>query len=446
MRPWYGAGRLACESPLPATYVERDAPTTYVERDAPTTDGVSATRPKVARMEAAGEAALVARMREFGTTVFTVMSRLAVEHDAVNLGQGFPDEDGPAPVLAAAVRAIGSGRNQYPPLLGEPELRAAIAAHQERFYGLTIDPDREVLVTAGATEAMAVTLLALCEPGDEVVLIEPYYDAYAAAVALASATRRTVSLTLPDLRLDEAALRAAVGPRTRAIVLNSPHNPTGRVFGRDELVAVGQVALAAGCWVICDEVYEHLTYDAVHLPLAALARSEPSLAGLADRVLTISSAGKTFSVTGWKVGWVSGPAEGVAALATVKQYLSFSGGAPFQPAVAVGLGQDDDSYAVLRDGLRARRDLLAEGLASVGFEVRGGEGTYFLLADAAGVGVADAEAFCRELPARCGVAAIPVSAFCDMGAARMGSLVRFAYCKRVEVLEEAVRRLGTLRS
>lgn len=275
------------------------------------------------------EAVLVARMREFGTTIFSVMSRLAAEHDAVNLGQGFPDEDGPAPVLAEAVRAIGTGINQYPPLMGAAVLREAIAAHQARFYGLTLDPDRDVLVTAGATEAMALTLLALCEPGDEVVLIQPSYDAYAAAVAMAGATRRTVSLSLPDLTLDVAALRAAVGPRTRAIVLNSPHNPTGKVFSRAELIEVGRVALAAGCWVVCDEVYEHLTYDVAHVPLAALATTEPALAGLAERVLTISSAGKTFSVTGWKVGWVTGPAAGVAAVATVKQYLSFSGGRRF---------------------------------------------------------------------------------------------------------------------
>lgn len=387
---------------------------------------------------------LVARMREFGTTIFSVMSKLALDHDAVNLGQGFPDEDGPAAVLAEAVRAIGAGINQYPPLMGSPVLREAIAAHQRRFYGLDVDPDRDVLVTAGATEAMAVCLLALCEAGDEVVLIEPYYDAYAASVALACATRRTVSLRLPGLELDEAALRAAVGPRTRAIVLNSPHNPTGKVFTRDELVSIGRVALAAGCWVLCDEVYEHLTYDVLHLPLAALARTEPSLAGLADRVLSISSAGKTFSVTGWKVGWITGPAAGVTAAATVKQYLSFTGGAPFQPAVAIGLGQDDATYAALRDDLRRRRDLLAEGLSSVGFEVHGGQGTYFLLADATPLEVRDAAAFCRELPARIGVAAIPVSAFYDDATAVPGWL-RFAYCKRREVLEEGVRRLRSLR-
>lgn len=386
---------------------------------------------------------LVARMREFGTTIFTVMSRLAQEHDAVNLGQGFPDEDGPAPVLAEAVRAIGAGLNQYPPLMGSPALREAVAAHQARFYGLGVDPDREILVTAGATEAMAVTLLALCEPGDEVVLIDPSYDAYAAAVAMAGARRRTVALRLPSLALDLDALRAAVGPRTRAIVLNSPHNPTGKVFAAAELAAVGEIALATGCWVICDEVYEHLTYDVAHTPLAALARTEPALTGLAERVLTISSAGKTFSVTGWKVGWVTGPEAAVAAIATVKQYLSFTGGAPFQPAVAVGLAQPDEAYAALTDGLRARRDLLADGLASAGFGVLGGQGTYFLLADAAPLGVRDAEAFCRELPARAGVAAIPVSAFCDdVGPVR--SLVRFAYCKRPEVLAEGVRRLAAL--
>lgn len=386
---------------------------------------------------------LTSRLREFGTTVFSVMSALAAQHDAVNLGQGFPDEDGPAPVLAEAVRAIREGHNQYPPLLGTAELRRAVAEHQDRFYGLRLDPDDQVLVTAGATEAMTLTLLALCEPGDEVVLIEPAYDAYAAAVAIAGATRRTVPLSLEDLSLDLGALRAAVGPRTRAIVLNSPHNPTGTVFPREQLIELGRIALAAGCWVVCDEVYEHLTYDVGHVPLAALARQEPSLAGLAERIVSISSAGKTFSVTGWKVGWVSGSAEVVAAVATVKQYLSFSGGAPFQPAVAVGLRQDDAAYARLVDALRARRDLLAQGLTRAGFEVRGGQGTYFLLADATPLGVRDADAFCRDLPARVGVAAIPVSAFCTDPATAPG-LVRFAYCKRPEALAEAVRRLGRL--
>ncbi|GAB76553.1 succinyldiaminopimelate aminotransferase apoenzyme [Austwickia chelonae] len=389
-------------------------------------------------------APLTSRMREFGTTIFTVMSDLAARHGAVNLGQGFPDTDGPEHLMRAAAQAIQDGHNQYPPLRGNAVLREAVAEHQHRFYDLSVDPHNEILITAGATEGLSVCLNALCEPGDEVVLIEPFYDAYAAAVALAGGRRRTVPLRGPDLRLQESDLRAAVGPRTRAIVVNTPHNPTGKVFDTEELTLIGKIAVEAGCWVITDEVYEHLVYDDVrHVPLAVLARTVPELAPLDDRLLTISSAGKTFSVTGWKIGWITGRAAGIAATATVKQYLSFSGGAPFQPAVAAGLRQEDRLFDELTTSMRVRRDILADGLREAGFTVRGGQGTYFLLADASPLGVTDASAFCQELPARCGVVGIPVTAFCDEPDP-YSTLVRFAYCKREDVLVEAARRLRTL--
>ncbi|WP_219106087.1 aminotransferase class I/II-fold pyridoxal phosphate-dependent enzyme [Austwickia sp. TVS 96-490-7B] len=388
---------------------------------------------------------LVRRMQDFDTTVFAVMSALAAQTGAINLGQGFPDEDGPAPVLRRAMTAIEDGINQYPPLRGSQVLREAVAAHQHRFYGLDCDPDQEIMVTAGATEAMTCSLLALCEPHDEVVVIEPYYDAYAAAIALAGAQRVGVALTLPDLTVDLEALRAAVGPRTRAIVLNTPHNPTGKVFSQAELAGIAKIALDHDCYILVDEVYEHLVYDgARHHCLAAVVAADPALAALRSRILTISSAGKTFSVTGWKVGWLSGAPEVIAAVATVKQYVTFSGGAPFQPAIAAGLAQEDSVFEEFADSLRRRRDLLAEGLDAAGMTVLGGQGTYFLLADATDIGGVDADRFCRELPERCGVVAIPVSAFCDDPTTAPG-LIRFAYCKREEVLVEAVRRLSALR-
>lgn len=382
-------------------------------------------------------------MRGFGTTIFSVMSALSDRHEAINLGQGFPDEAGPAPVLAEAVRAIETGINQYPPLTGSPVLREAVAAHQQRFHGIDLDPQSEVLVTGGATEGLSVALLTLCEPGDEVVLFDPSYDAYSAAIALAGATRRSCPLRMDDLSLDVSTLRAAVGPRTRAIIVNTPHNPTGKVFTAAELTAIGVIAKEAGCWVICDEVYEHLVYDgATHISLAALARQVPELEGLSERVVSLSSAGKTFSVTGWKVGWATGPAAAIEAMTTVKQYLSFTGGAPFQPAVALGLGQSDSAYRSFTEGMRDRRDLLARGLTQAGLPVLGGQGTYFLLADTAALGVRDAAALCRELPRRIGVSAIPVSAFCD-DPELAPTLVRFAYCKSLPTLQEAVRRLQT---
>ena len=391
--------------------------------------------------------ALVGRMREFGTTIFQEMSALATATGAINLGQGFPDTDGPAAVLDAAVEALRGGRNQYPPGPGIPELRRAVAAHQHRRYGLAYDADTEVIVTAGATEALAAAILALCEPGDEVVCFEPYYDSYAASIALAGAVRRPVTLRAPTsaggrYTFDPEALRAAVGPRTRLLLLNSPHNPTGLVLTREELAVVAEVCREHDLVAVTDEVYEHLVFtDAAagrHVPLATLP-------GMADRTLVVSSAGKTFSVTGWKVGWVCGPADLVAAVGQVKQFLTYTNAAPLQPAVAVGLGLGEDYFSGFRAALQERRDQLSAGLADAGFTVFRPEGTYFVTCDIRPLGGTDGLEFCRTLPARCGVVAVPTQVFYDdVDAGR--HLVRFAFCKRPEVLAEAVRRLGRLRT
>jgi N-succinyldiaminopimelate aminotransferase len=381
---------------------------------------------------------LVERMREFGTTIFAEMSALAVATGSVNLGQGFPDSDGPPELLDAAVLGILSGENQYPPGPGRPELRDAVAEHQRRFYRLEVDPDTEVLVTAGATEAIAAAVLALCEPGDEVVTFEPYYDSYAASIALAGAVRRTVPLRWPEFAVDEEALRAAFSERTRLVLLNSPHNPTGKVFSRAELELVAALAVEHGALVVTDEVYEHLVFDGLeHVPMATLP-------GMAERTLTISSAGKTFSVTGWKVGWATGPAELVSAVRGVKQFLTYVASGPFQPAVATGLGLGDAVYAEVAASLQTRRDLLAGGLETAGFEVSRPAGTYFVVADARPLGYDDGMALCRALPELAGVVAVPVSVFCDDKDAA-GSLVRFAFCKQEHVLQDAVRRLSALR-
>ncbi len=378
---------------------------------------------------------LVARMRGFGTTIFAEMSALAGATGAINLGQGFPDTDGPREMLDAAKAAIDGGRNQYPPGPGVPELLDAVAAHQWRFYGIHLDPASEVLVTVGATEAIAATVLALCEPGDEVVTFEPYYDSYAATIALAGAVRRTSVLRFPDFAVDEASLRAAFSDRTRLVLLNTPHNPTGKVFTRAELELICSLAREHDAWVVTDEVYEHLVFDGLeHVPVATLP-------GMAERTLTISSAGKTFSATGWKVGWVTGPAEAVAAVRTVKQFLTYVGSGPFQPAVALALGLGDDVYAGLSSSLQTKRDLLVAGLRSAGLEVAVPSGTYFVVADAAPLGATDGLEFCRGLPSLAGVVGVPVSVFHDdVDAAR--TLVRFAFCKRDEVLAEAVERLA----
>jgi N-succinyldiaminopimelate aminotransferase len=374
----------------------------------------------------------------FGTTIFAEMSALAIEHDAINLGQGFPDTDGPQEVLDAAKAAIDGGRNQYPPGPGVPELLDAISLHQKRFYGLDVDPRSEVLVTVGATEAIFATIMALVQPGDEVVTFEPYYDSYAASIALAGGVRKTSVLRFPDWEVDEESLRAAFSDRTRMVLLNTPHNPTGKVFSRAEIDLICRLAIEHDAWVVTDEVYEHLLFDgAEHISVATLP-------GMWERTITISSAGKTFSTTGWKVGWISGPAEAVSAVRAVKQFTTFVGSGPFQPAVAVGLGMADDVYAGLSASLRGKRDLLVAGLRAAGLPVSVPAGTYFVIADAAALGTTDGLEFCRELPGRVGVVGVPGSVFCDdKEAAR--TLVRFAFCKRDEVLEEAVRRLASLR-
>ncbi|MFI7587747.1 aminotransferase class I/II-fold pyridoxal phosphate-dependent enzyme [Spongisporangium articulatum] len=367
-------------------------------------------------------------------TIFAEMSALAARTGAINLGQGFPDTDGPASLLADAAAAIAGGANQYPPGRGVPELRAAVAAHRTR-YGFDLDPDTEVLVTAGATEALTASILALCGPGDEVLLLEPYYDSYVAAVALAGATPVPVPLQWPSFTVDEAALAAAVTPRARLLVLNSPHNPTGRVLSVAELDAVARLAVAHDLLVLSDEVYEHLTYDAPHVPIA----TRP---GMAERTISVSSAGKTFSVTGWKIGWLHARADLVDAVLAVKQYLTYVNGSPFQPAVARALTLED-WFVSAADSLRAGRDLLVGGLSAAGFEVSVPEGGYFVIADAAGLGFADGRALCAQLPTLCGVVGVPFQAFLRPGAAA-SSLVRFAFCKRPEVIAEASARLARL--
>ncbi|MCT9622545.1 aminotransferase class I/II-fold pyridoxal phosphate-dependent enzyme [Curtobacterium sp. C2H10] len=371
-------------------------------------------------------------------TVFAEMSALAAATGAVNLGQGFPDEDGPAEVLEAAVAAIRDGVNQYPPGRGTPDLRAAISEHQARWYGLEVDPDRQVLVTAGATEALAATLLALVEPGDEVITFEPFYDAYGALIGLAGGTHVTVPLRAPDFLPDEDALRAAFSDRTRAVLVNTPHNPTGRVLPTEVLTTIVELATKYDAVIVTDEVYEHLTFDVAHVPIATLP-------GAADRTVTISSAGKTFSTTGWKIGWLTAAPALVDAITTVKQFLTFVNGAPFQPAVATGLRLPDSVFAGIAAELSAKHDLLAAGLRAAGFEVMRPDGGYFVIADTAALGYEDARAFCLQLPELAGVVGVPVSAFVRPDHADgYRSLVRFAFCKRRSVLEDAAARLAGL--
>lgn len=384
-----------------------------------------------------GRPHLTERLRGFGASIFGEMSLLAARTGSINLGQGFPDTDGPAEVLEAAVAAMRAGHNQYPPPFGILALREAIAAHQERFYGVSVDPEREVLVTAGATEAIAATVLALCDRGDEVVAFEPYYDSYSACIAMAGARRVPVTLRAPDFAFDLDAFRAAITPRTRLLLLNTPHNPTGKVFTRDELMAIAEVCIEHDVLVMTDEVYEHLVYDADHVPMATIP-------GMADRTITISSAGKTFSFTGWKVGWISASAELVAAVHTVKQFLTYVNGAPFQHAVATALSLGDDFYDGYRRGMQAKRDLLVQGLEAAGFGVHRPDGTYFVTTDIRPLGERDGMAFCRALPERVGVVAIPAVVLYD-DVDEGGPLVRFAFCKRTEVLEQAVERLAKLR-
>jgi N-succinyldiaminopimelate aminotransferase len=388
---------------------------------------------------------IVSRLRPYATTVFAEMSALAVRTGAVNLGQGFPDEDGPPAMLTAAQNAIAEGINQYPPGIGIAALRQAIAAQRKRHFGVDYQPDTEVLVTAGATEAIAAAVLGLIEPGSEVVLIQPFYDSYSPVVAMAGAQRVVVPL-VPDGRgfaLDTDSLRRALTPRTRALIVNSPHNPTGTVLSGTELATIAEIAVAADLLVIADEVYEQLVFDGHrHLPLAGFE-------GMAERTITISSAAKMFSCTGWKIGWACGPAELIAGLRAAKQYLSYVGGAPFQPAVANALNTEESWVAALRVSLQKKRDRLASGLAAVGFQVHDSSSTYFLCADPRPLGYDDSTAFCAALPEQVGVAAIPMSAFCDPAAEHSGEwnhLVRFAFCKRDEMLDEAIKRLATLQN
>ncbi|MER6145315.1 pyridoxal phosphate-dependent aminotransferase [Streptomyces sparsogenes] len=392
-----------------------------------------------------GRPLLNRRLAAFGTTIFAEMSALAVRTGSINLGQGFPDSDGPEEVREAAVRALRDGRgNQYPPGPGIPELRTAVAEHQQRWYGLSYDPDREVLVTAGATEAIAASLLALLEPGDEVIALEPYYDSYAACIAMAGGTRVPVTLRPdttgphPAFRLDLDELRAAVTDRTRLILLNTPHNPTGTVLTREELAAVAELATERDLLVVTDEVYEHLVFGTAHTPLA-------SFPGMRERTVTIGSAGKTFSFTGWKVGWVTGSPELVSAVRSAKQFLTYVSSGPFQYAVAEALRLPDSYFHSLREDLLAKRELLAAGLAEAGFAVFRPAGTYFITTDIRPLGETDGFAFCRALPERCGVVAIPNAVFYDhqdQGA----PFVRFAFCKRESVLEEAATRLKGLKT
>jgi N-succinyldiaminopimelate aminotransferase len=370
-----------------------------------------------------------ARTGGLGTSIFTEMSALAVRTGAINLGQGFPDTDGPAGAIEAAVTALREGHNQYAPLPGVPALREAVLDHQRAYYGL--EPE-DLLITFGATEAIAAALLGLCDPGDEVVVLEPYYDSYAACIGFAGARRRPVTLRPPDFALDPDALNAAISSRARVLLLNTPHNPTGRVLDRSELELIAAACVEHDLVCISDEVYEHLVYDVEHIPVATLQ-------GMAERTLTISSVGKTFSFTGWKIGWCSGPAELVAATRKVKQFLTFAGGTPLQHAAAAALRLPAANIETLRDDLKARRDQLCAGLAAAGLSPLAPQGTYFINADVGG----DAVEFCSSLPERCGIVAIPTSAFYDDQEAA-ATLVRFAFCKRSEVIDEAAARLASL--
>ncbi len=379
---------------------------------------------------------LVARMQGHRLSIFAEMSTLAVETGAINLGQGFPDTDGPAEVTAAAIQAIRDGFNQYPPDRGIPELRRAVADHQARFYGQQVDPG-DVMVSTGASEAIGAAIMALVEPGQEVVVFEPYFDLYAAVIELAGGVRRAVTLRTPDYSFDLDELEAVINPSTRLILVNTPHNPTGKVFSEAELAAIARLAITHDLLVVTDEVYEHMTYDGTrHIPLATLP-------GMAERTVTISSGGKSFGLTGWKVGWAHGPTELVNAVHTVKQHLSFTSGAPFQRAMVTALNLGDGYFTGLADDLCAKRDLVADGLRSVGLHVLPAQGTYYVTADVAPLGYDDGMDFCRDLPGRCGVVAIPNRVFYDDESSGR-SIVRFAYCKQFEVLHEAVERLSRL--
>jgi N-succinyldiaminopimelate aminotransferase len=384
-------------------------------------------------------AMLLAANGELKSTIFAEMSALAQATGAINLGQGFPDEDGPAEVLEAARQAITNGYNQYPPGRGYAVLREAISAHQSRFYGLTPDPNSEVLVTAGATEAIAATILALVEPGDEVVTLEPFYDSYGAIIGLSGGIHRTVALRAPDFLPDHDELRRIVTDRTRIILINNPHNPTGAVLPRATLALIVELAHRHDAVIVSDEVYEHLTFDVPHIAIATLP-------GAWDRTVTISSGGKTFSATGWKVGWLTAPPALLQPVLTVKQFLTYVNAGPFQPAIAVGLGLPDSYFTGAARELKDKRDLLSAGLVAAGFAVNPSNGSYFVVADAAPLGYKDAAELCRQLPALAGVVAVPISAFVsEQHRGEYASLVRFAFCKKVDVLARASAQLAELR-
>ncbi|UYM03472.1 pyridoxal phosphate-dependent aminotransferase [Solicola gregarius] len=374
------------------------------------------------------------RTQGMGTTIFARMSQLAVETESVNLGQGFPDTDGPAYIIDAAIDAMHGGRNQYAPGPGAPDLRHAIARHQRRFYDIDLDPDTEIAVSAGATEAIAAAVLGLIDPGDEVLVLEPYYDSYVAVMRMADAVRKPITLRPPDFRLDVDRLRASVTPRTTAMLINSPHNPTGMVLNAEERAAIAEVAVEHDLVVITDEVYEHLTYDgSTHVPLATLP-------GMAERTLTISSGGKTFSLTGWKIGWATGPAALVQAMLSAKQFMTYTSGAPLQPAIAVALDSPDSYYTELSRRMQDQRDRLCDGLASAGLHTYVPAGGYFVTTDITSVGFDDGIEFCLGLPERAGVVAVPYQVFYDdPGDAR--TLVRWAFSKRPAVLDEGIARL-----
>ena len=384
-----------------------------------------------------GPGQVAARFGGFGQTIFTEMSLLAAKHGAVNLGQGFPDFDGPDFVKHAAIDAINAGRGQYARMFGIPELNRAIAAHWQKRFDQAIDPDREVTVTSGCTEAIAATLIGLINPGDEVIVFEPFYDSYPACIAMAGATMRAVTLSPPRFVFDETQLRRAFTDRTRAILINTPHNPTGKVFSRRELELIASLCIEHDCIAITDEVYEHLVFEGEHIPLATLP-------GMAERTVTLSSLGKTFSLTGWKVGWAITTPDLTSGVRAAHQFLTFATATPLQHGAVAALRAPDSYYREFIDGYRRKRDLLVHGLSRVGFTVFPPAGTYFIMADHSGFGFADDVAFCRHLVEQVKVAAIPPSSFYT-DPAKGRSLVRFAFCKTGETLREGIRRLEALR-
>ncbi|MGB1531339.1 MAG: pyridoxal phosphate-dependent aminotransferase [Acidimicrobiales bacterium] len=389
-------------------------------------------------VEHSGDPFIKDSMREFGETIFAEMSALAVKTGAINLGQGFPDTDGPREIAELAIAAIKDGHNQYPPGLGIKKLRDAISHHQMRFYGLEFDSETEVLVTAGATEAIAASLLAICEQGDEIITFEPYYDSYAASIALAGGVRRVITLNTPDYSFSIDDLEKLITAKTKAILLNSPHNPTGKVFTHNELSQIANLCIEHDLVAICDEVYEHLVFEGQHIPLIQYP-------GMRDRTIQISSAGKTFSFTGWKIGWVCAQPALLDTVRTAKQFLTYVNGAPFQHAIAEALNLPDLYFDNFLEDMRVKRDCLSQGLEKAGLTTFTPQGTYFVTADIESLGYEDGKQFCLDLPVQCGVVAVPNVVFYDNK--DLGStLIRFAFCKRLDVLEEAVERLQTLES